>query len=63
MSNRTSLVLDNMIAVVDEGFSYDGVVSVPETGLEDVWYRGDLASWLDDGVVRPLLFLAIAITD
>ena len=46
MVNHVSHMLDDMIAVVDEGFSYDGIVSIPQTGLEDVEYRrsgmGDL---------------------
>ena len=62
MPDRVSLILDSMITVVDEGFSYDGIVSIPETGLEDVGYRTGLAGRLDDGVVRSLLLLPTAIT-
>ena len=52
MDNRVSYMLNNMIAAVDEGFSYDGIVSVPDTCMEDVEYRsGLLAGSLRDGVV------------
>jgi hypothetical protein len=50
-------MLDSMITAVDDGFSYDGIVSIPETGLEDVGRRPGLAGWLDGSVVRPLLLL------
>ena len=40
MPDPISLMLDSMITAVEDGFSYDGIVSIPETGLEDVqWYR------------------------
>ena len=60
-NTRVSIMMDSMIAAVDDGFSYDGIVSIPETGLED-WHRHDLVGWLNAGVVRPLFLLAIAIT-
>jgi hypothetical protein len=43
-------MLDSMITAVDDGFSYDGIVSIPETGLEDVGRRPGLAGWLDGSV-------------
>ena len=52
MPDHISLMLDSMIAAVDDGFSYDGIVSIPEIGLEDARY-----GWLDDRLVRPLLLL------
>ena len=61
MPDRISLMLDSMITAVDDGFSYDGIVSIPETGLEDVGYRPGLAGWLDGGMVRPLFFLPTTI--
>ena len=51
-----SLLLDLMILAVDEGHSYDGIVSTPELGLEDV---GNRAGLLDRGVVRPLPYTTI----
>lgn len=58
MPDRLSVMLDSMIHAVDEGFSFDGIVSIPEMGLEDFGRRPGLAGWLDDGVVRaPILFL------
>ncbi|KAN0094940.1 hypothetical protein V8E55_003227 [Tylopilus felleus] len=39
MVHHTACMLDDMITAVDVGFSYDGIVSVPETGLEDVKYQ------------------------
>lgn len=56
-------VLDSIITAMDVGFSYDGIVTIPETGLEDVGYRPGLAGWLDGGVVRPLLLLPTTITN
>ncbi|KAN0094956.1 hypothetical protein V8E55_003243 [Tylopilus felleus] len=51
MPDRLSLMLDSMILAVDEGLSYDGIVSIPERGLEDVSYRhSGLAGLLEDGV-------------
>ena len=46
MQDRISLMLDSVITAVDDGFSYDGIVSIPETGLEDVGHRPGLAGWL-----------------
>jgi hypothetical protein len=60
MANHTSYMLDNMITAVDAGFSYDGIVSVPETSLEDVGHRFGLASSLRDKVVGPLSNLLAA---
>jgi hypothetical protein len=57
MPDLISLMLDSMITAVDDGFSYDGIVSMPEIGLEDARYR------LDDDLVRPLLCLPTAITN
>ena len=51
MPDHISRMLDSMITAVDDGFSYDGIVSMPEIGLEDAMYR------LDDNLVRPLLRL------
>ena len=56
-------MLDSVITAVDDGFSYDGIVSIPETGLEDVGHRPGLAGWLDGSVVRPPLLLPTTITD
>lgn len=53
-------MLDAMIAAVDAGFSCDGILSVPETGLEDVGHRSDLAGSLRDSVVGPLFNLLAA---
>jgi hypothetical protein len=63
MPDRISLMLESMVMAVDDGFSYDGIVSIPETGLEDVWYRPGFAGWLDGGVVRPLFLLPTTITN
>ena len=63
MQDRISLMLDSMITAVDDGFSYDGIVSIPETDLEDVGHRPGLAGWLDGSVVRPLCLLPTTITD
>lgn len=42
------------MTAVDAGFSYDGIVSVPQTGLEDAEYRfGLVASLRDSMVSRP----------
>lgn len=57
MPDRLSIMLDSMIHAVDNGFSFDGIVSIPEMGLEDFGRRPGLAGWLDDGVVRPPIFL------
>ena len=51
MDNRISYMLNSMVAAVDDGFSYDGIVSVPDTGLEGVEYRSGLAGSLRDSVV------------
>ena len=60
MPDRLSFMLDSMILAVDEGLSYDGIVSIPEIGLEDVDYRSiDLAGSLEDGMVRDLLLLVL----
>ena len=49
-------MLDSMMTAVDAGFSYDGIVSVPQTGLEDAEYRFGLVASLRDSVVsRPSL--------
>lgn len=63
MPDRISLMLGSMITAVEEGFS-DGIVSIPETGLEDVRYplAVSLADWFDDRVVRSLLLLPTAMT-
>jgi len=45
-------MLDTMITAVDDGFSHDGIVSIPETGLEDVGHRSGLAGPLRDSVNR-----------
>ena len=60
MANHTSYMLDTMIGAVDAGFSYDGIVSMPEIGLEDVRHRSGLASSLRDNVVSPLSNLPAA---
>lgn len=51
-ADHVSYMLSTMVAAVDEGFSYDGIVSVPEMGLEDVEYRCGLGGSLRDGMVR-----------
>ena len=64
MPDHLSLMLDSMILAVDEGLSYDGIVSIPERGLEDVGYRSSgLAGLLEDGVVRALLLLTSMTTN
>ena len=63
MPDRISIMMDSMITAVDEGFSYDGIVSIPKIGLEDVWYRPVLAGWLDEGLVRLQLLLPTMITN
>lgn len=50
---NVSHMLDDMVAAVDEGLSYDGIVSVPQAGLEDADYRTGLAESLRNGVVSP----------
>lgn len=57
MTNHTSNILDNVIAAVDGGFSYDGIVSVSEAGLEDVEHRSRLTDSLRDSVVCPFVQL------
>ena len=58
MPDHLSLMLDSMILAVDEGLSYDGIVSIPEIGLEDVSYKSSgLAGLVEDGMVRALLLL------
>jgi hypothetical protein len=42
------------------GCSYDGIVSVPTTGLEDVGHRSGLTGSLRDSVVGPLSNLLAA---
>ena len=54
MANHVSDMLDNMITAVEDGFSYDGIVSIPETGLEDVEHRSGLSGSLCDSKVSPL---------
>lgn len=61
MPDRISLMLESMIIAVEDGFS-DGIVSIPETGLEDVKYPVSLAEWLDDRAVRSLLLLPTTMT-
>lgn len=53
-------MLDDMIAVVDEGFSYDGIVSIPQAGLEDVKYRSDMANSFRGSVVSHISNLLTA---
>lgn len=48
-----------MFMAVDEGFSYDGIISASGTGLED---RPRLTILLHDTVVRILLVLLSAIS-
>ena len=57
MSASSISLLDNVITAVEVGFSYDGIVSVPETGLEDAGQRPGLAGRIQRGMVRPLLLL------
>ncbi|KAG9311664.1 hypothetical protein JVU11DRAFT_7899 [Chiua virens] len=47
---RVSHMLDSLVDAIDEGFSPDGIRSVPEIGLEDIAYRHGLAG-LSDRVV------------
>ena len=54
MANHVSDMLDNMITAVEDGFSYDGIVSIPETGLEDVEHRSGLSGSLCDSKVSLL---------
>ena len=57
MADPTSLMLDDMIAVVDEGFS-DGVTFIPRTGLEDEYARQrSMTGWFHRAVVRSLPFV------
>ena len=61
MASHVSFMLDNMIMAVEAGFSYDGIVSIPETGLEDVReHRSGLAGSLCDSAVSPLSNLLAA---
>ena len=57
MSDSSSILslLDNVVAAVEVGFSYDGIVSVPETGLEDAGQQPGLAGWVKRRLVRPFL--------
>ena len=57
MSDSSSILslLDNVVAAVKVGFSYDGIVSVPETGLEDAGLQPGLAGWMKRRSVRLLL--------
>lgn len=57
MSDSISLLLDSVVTAVEVGFSYDGIVSVPDTGLEDAGQRPGLAGWIEAGMVRPLFLL------
>lgn len=43
MPDCLSIMLDSMIHTVDNGFSFDGIVSIPEMGLEDFGCRPGLA--------------------
>lgn len=56
MLDRLSVMLESMITAINEGLSFDGIVSVPEVGLEDFGRRPGLAGRLDDAVVRPPRF-------
>lgn len=56
-------MLDAMVLAVNEGLSYDGIVSIPEVGLEDFGRRPGPAGRLKDGMVRPLFFLPTTTTD
>lgn len=56
-------MLNSMILAVDNGHSYDGIVSIPEVGLEDYGRRPGLAGWLDDFVVRPSPKLCLYLQD
>ncbi|KAG9311630.1 hypothetical protein JVU11DRAFT_7862 [Chiua virens] len=42
-----SILLETMIKAIEEGFSPDGILSVPEMGLEDAAYRPGLAGLSD----------------
>ena len=59
MPDRLSLMLDSMISAVDNGLSFDGIVSVPELGLEDFGHRPGLAGYVDDASVRPLSYILL----
>ena len=50
-------LLDNMITAVKVGFSYNGIMLVPETGLEDTGQWPGLAGWIQRGMVHSLLLL------
>ena len=64
MPDPLSLMLDSMILAVDEGHSYDGIVSLPGIGLEDFGRRpGRLGGWLDDCMVRSLFLSPTTISD
>ena len=56
-------MLDAMVLAVNEGLSYDGIVSIPEVGLEDSGRRPGLAARLEDGMVRLLFLLLTTTTD
>ena len=61
MQDDALRLLDYTVAAVDEGFSYDGIVSVPEGGLEDIKHRfGQAGELLHDGVVGPLSNLLLS---
>ena len=51
-ASMISLLLKNMVTAVDDGFSYDGIVSLPDTGLEDAGQRPGLAGVVEKSTVR-----------
>ena len=64
MSDSSSILslLDNVVAAVEVGCSYDGIVSVPETGLEDAGLvQTGLIGWIKRRLVRLLLIQPTAI--
>lgn len=62
LDNDVVFLLDNMVAAVEVGFSYDNIVSIPAVGLEDVARRRGVADSADK--VRPLFLpTSTAMTD
>ena len=47
LDNDVVFLLDNMVAAVEVGFSYDNIVSIPAVGLEDVARRRGVADSAD----------------